>query len=89
MVKLQGGQLVRGVGPDFLHPSWDPSPTVEGLGQLPVAGFADHGIGCVLGPENEVYCVREMWDYWTGQNVNGYFPVMPVRQAPPAPAVLR
>lgn len=89
MVKLRGGQLVRGVGPDFAHPSWDPSPAVEGLEQLPVADFADHGVGCVLGPEDEVYCVREMWDYWTGQNVNGYFPVMPVRQPPPAPAVLR
>jgi hypothetical protein len=46
-------------------------------------------MGCVLGAENEVYCVREQWDPWSGFDYYGYFPVMPVRQAPPSPAVLR
>ena len=81
------GPLVRAIGPDLSPEPW--SLPLEGLENLAVAGVAEGGIGCVLGVENEVYCVREQWNNWTTYEYWGYFPVMPVRQAPTAPAVVR
>ncbi len=87
LVDRVDGPLVRAIGPDL-----SPEPRnlpLDGLENVAVAGVAEGGIGCVLGVENEVYCVREQWNNWTTYEYWGYFPVMPVRQAPPSPAVVR
>jgi len=62
---------------------------IEGLEGNPIAALPEGGSGCVLGVGDEVYCVREHWDYSSAFEYYSYFPVMPVRQPPPAPAVLR
>jgi|WetSurMetagenome_2_1015567.scaffolds.fasta_scaffold31960_3 hypothetical protein len=87
LVDRVGNSLTRGLGPN-LGPDYLDG-LLEGLENVAVAGVAEGGIGCVLGVENEVYCVREQWNNWTTYDYWGYFPVMPVRQAPPASAVLR
>lgn len=87
LVGKQGGVLLRRMGPDLRPEDWNPPLT--GLEHVAVAGVAEGGMGCVLGAGDEVYCVREQWSYGSGTDYYGYFPVMPIRQAPPTPAMLR
>lgn len=87
LISRLGGGLSRVGEPAFPPLGWN--QPLDGLEHVKVSSLPEGAMGCVSGVEGEVYCVEEMWNSWTGIHISRYFPVMPVRQAPPLPAVLR